>query len=350
MSQDGILDRYKFTTVNEPGAQRFDAWAAAISTCDYERPLDSAISFDAEFQATRFGPFVLAGRSWLRPEQQVLYRTIRSTHKIRTDQIDHYHLVLQLSGSAQGEWARSDGCTRPGGLYLYDMSKPFDCMVTTGDTVGLVIPRDLFQSLNLRRYGDVIDRSIGAILTDHLISLQKNIETLRAEDIPYVIRATHNLLRAAITRSPDSLNEAKSEIDVALIRYARKFIEANLMRPDLSPEMIGAAIGASRAKLYQLFRSSGGVMREVQRQRLERAYEVLSDPVSMKVRISDVAWQHGFADEKYFSRVFRQRFGMSPRDIVGQARAENRTDVLGTTRKSIVGGVLAEWLGADVGE
>jgi AraC-like DNA-binding protein len=346
MSDGSLLDMYRFTTVDEPGAQRFDAWAAAISTCEYERPENATVPFDAEFHATRFGPFMLAGRRWLLPDQQVDYRTIRSTRKIRSDQIDHYHLVLQLTGGAVGEWAHSTGCTRAGGLYLFDMNKPFDCMVTTGNTIGLVIPRDLFQSLDLKRYGEVIDPAIGAILKDHLLSLMGNMGQLNAEAIPYVTRATNNLLRAALMRSPETLNEAESEINIALIRRARQFIETNLMRSDLSPDVISAALGVSRARLYKLFAGHGGIMRQVQRQRLERAYDVLSDPDMPRERIADVAWRHGFTDEKYFSRLFRARFGCMPREAVEFARVKSTTGLSAATREQVVSPLLPEWLGA----
>ncbi|KEZ04790.1 hypothetical protein GQ57_15805 [Burkholderia sp. MSh2] len=304
------------------------------------------MSFDAEFNATRFGPFVLAGRRWLLPEQLVHYRTVRNTKKIRSDQIDHYHLVLQLTGGAVGEWAHSTGCVRAGGLYLFDMNRPFDCMVTAGDTIGLVIPRDLFQSLDLKRYGDILDPAIGAILKDHLLSLMANIDQLSSEAVPYVTRATNNLLRAALMRSPDTLSEAESEINVALIRRARQFIETNLMRSDLSPDVISAALGVSRARLYKLFAGHGGIMRHVQQQRLERAYDVLSDPDMPRERIADVALRHGFNDEKYFSRAFRVRFGCMPREAVEFARERNRKAVPTASHEQVASPLLPKWLGA----
>ena len=38
-----------------------------------------------------------------------------------------------------------------------------------------------------------------------------------------------------------------------------------------------------------------------------------------KVRISDIALQSGFSDVSYFNRLFRSRFGETPRDVRAEA-------------------------------
>jgi AraC-like DNA-binding protein len=42
---------------------------------------------------------------------------------------------------------------------------------------------------------------------------------------------------------------------------------------------------------------------------------LLTDQPAGKIRISDVAFQVGFSDVSYFNRLFRSRFGHSPRDV-----------------------------------
>ncbi|MGS0891294.1 helix-turn-helix domain-containing protein [Burkholderia stagnalis] len=345
MSGNAVLDTYRFTTTTVPENRRFVSWAAAISTCDYEPPIDAAVPFDAEFCAMRFGPFVLTWRRWLREDQAVSYRTVRSRRKIRADGIDHFHLMLQLKGGSAGQFGRSSVQTRAGGLYLFDMGEPFDCVTTAGETIGLLIRRVMFQSLDLNPHGAVFDPAMKAILIDHLRALCGNMGALQASDIPYVTRATSNLLRAGLTGLGSMQHRAVSEVDLALTDRVLQFVKLNILQAHLSPEFISKAIGISRAKLYQLFQGSGGIMRWIQRQRLERAYEVLTDPDWPHERIASIAWRHGFADEKYFSRIFRARFGCTPREARESQRGPRFEPRI--VDSHVVGPTFGQWLNAD---
>ncbi|WP_395322688.1 helix-turn-helix domain-containing protein [Variovorax sp. UC74_104] len=61
-------------------------------------------------------------------------------------------------------------------------------------------------------------------------------------------------------------------------------------------------------------------MRQIRRRRLRHAYHVLSDPQRQDVRIAEIAWSHGFSDEKYFYRLFKAEFGHTPKETL-QRRA-----------------------------
>ncbi|WP_322013122.1 helix-turn-helix domain-containing protein [Paraburkholderia sp. J12] len=339
------LDTYRFTTLGLPESERFDAWAAAMSLCDYDSPTDAAVPFDAEFHAMRFGPFVLTSQRWIQPARPVSYRAVRSARKIVADGLDYFYLMFQLTGSAVGEFGPRRIKARVGELYVCDMSLPFDCVVTTGDIIGLLVRRDMLRALDLNRRGDIIDPVMGAVLAEHLLTLRGNMEKLVGGDIPYIVRATNTLLRAGLMRSSELLHDRISEADLALVRHARQFIEVNLERADLTPEKIRAAIGISRAKLYKLFQGSGGIMRQIQRQRLDRAYDVLTDPDMPKERIVQVARRHGFVDEKYFSRIFRATFGYPPREAMEHRRAARFQPRMSASRAS--GPTFVQWLKAD---
>lgn len=339
------LDTYRFTTLSVPESERFDAWAAALSLCDYGSPTDATVPFDAEFHAMRFGPFVLTSQRWVQTEHPVSYRVVRSARKIMADGLDDFHVMFQLTGSAVGEFGSRRVQAKVGELYVCDMSLPFDCVVTAGDAIGLLVRRDMLQTLDLNRRGDIIDPAMGAVLAEHLLTLRGNMEKLGVGDIPYIVRATNTLLRAGLMRSSEALPDDLSEADLALTRRARQFIDVNLQRADLTPEKISDAIGISRAKLYKLLQGSGGIMRQVQRQRLSRAYDVLTDPYMPKERIAQVARRHGFVDEKYFSRIFRATFGCTPREAMERrhvTRFQPRMPVSG-----ISGPTFVQWLNAE---
>lgn len=67
--------------------------------------------------------------------------------------------------------------------------------------------------------------------------------------------------------------------------------------------------------INKLFEADGtSLSRYIWRRRIERAATDLRDPAMRALGISAIAMALGFNDLSHFSRVFRQRFGMSPRD------------------------------------
>lgn len=63
----------------------------------------------------------------------------------------------------------------------------------------------------------------------------------------------------------------------------KDFIAANLRNPQLSIDMLVKKFNCSRATLYRMFQSQGGVARYINRLRLQRCYKQL---VSKKVKRS----------------------------------------------------------------
>lgn len=69
--------------------------------------------------------------------------------------------------------------------------------------------------------------------------------------------------------------------------------------------------------LQRLFRSQGtSVMRHIVQVRLEHAHTLLRTGASDATSVQGIAWQCGFSTAAHFSRVFKQRFGVSPRSVM----------------------------------
>jgi AraC-like DNA-binding protein len=64
--------------------------------------------------------------------------------------------------------------------------------------------------------------------------------------------------------------------------------------------------------------------------RLQRAFALLIEPPGSARRISDIALEAGFSDISHFNRLFRARFGVSPRGVRAAGRAIAQS--LATTR------------------
>ena len=89
-------------------------------------------------------------------------------------------------------------------------------------------------------------------------------------------------------------------------------LEACASDAEWPPGRMAAALGLSRTGLYRLATSEGGVSAMRQDARLRRAAMLLMDPSGPARAVADVALLAGFASPVHFSRVFRQRFALSP--------------------------------------
>lgn len=182
------------------------------------------------------------------------------------------------------------------------------------------MPRDFLPGEAANLHGHTLSSGIGRLLGDYLLSLFQNLPNLSEPDVPHVVQSTLQLVTAAISPTAETVREADSPIRNALLGRVQRYMDDHLLDPDLKPERICRDIGVSRAKLYQLFESSGGVMRQIQRKRLGRAYRALADLGRPRACIAEIAWRHGFSDEKYFHRSFKAEFGHTPNETFECAR------------------------------
>ncbi|WP_231875896.1 helix-turn-helix domain-containing protein [Gluconobacter japonicus] len=98
-------------------------------------------------------------------------------------------------------------------------------------------------------------------------------------------------------------------------KHVRAYIESRLHEADLTPQLIAQAYGISTRALYLLFDGEpGAVSGWILNRRLERIYEDLQSLDFASMAIAEIALKHGFRNAAHFSRRFRQKFGLSPRE------------------------------------
>ncbi|WP_166653597.1 helix-turn-helix domain-containing protein [Paraburkholderia flava] len=316
----------RFSTDSAPVAERFDAWAAYSTYCDFIATYESDLPFDAHREFVRIGPLILANRTWEHPDQSISYDAKRTPARIRADRRDFHSFTLQLSGTAGLRSDSFGNLKQPGELYLLDFAYPFERALTPGSEISLSVPRELLPSDTERWHGQSMTHGVGSLFGNYLSLLHGSISRLTASDIPHVAEATIQLLIASLQPERETLRAADEPIRNVLVHRVQRYIDDHLLQPDLSPDRICKDVGLSRAGLYRLFENVGGVMREVRRKRLYRVHQVLSSAGRPKERISEIAWRHGFTDEKYFSRIFKAEFGYTPRETPEQQQQSHETD------------------------
>ena len=104
------------------------------------------------------------------------------------------------------------------------------------------------------------------------------------------------------------------------VRWAKAHALEALRDPDLSPKRIAERQGVSPRLLQRLFAAERSSLADfIAEQRLLRCERELRDPLHSARSITDIALSWGFNDASRFAKVFRRRFGESPREMRGRS-------------------------------
>lgn len=131
-------------------------------------------------------------------------------------------------------------------------------------------------------------------------------------------RAQLELLAKAnqgVTLKTDDATDHDPGENTSFYNRLMQVIELNIGNSEFSVENLSDAIGMSRAQLYRRCKSiTGNSPVEVLRiQRMQRAGQLLS---TRDQNISEVTYACGFTSPSYFTKCFRDHYGMSPTDFI----------------------------------
>ena len=154
------------------------------------------------------------------------------------------------------------------------------------------------------------------LVSAHLESVARDAERLAAEPLVHSLAsATVDLTRALLASAAGTGRASGDTMAETMLSQVRSYVRQHLTEPDLDAERVAAALAISVRQLYRLCAAAGFSLEQwVIDQRLEGARTELADPGSRGRPIAAVARRWGFTDASYFSRRFRQAYGVSPRD------------------------------------
>jgi signal transduction histidine kinase/DNA-binding response OmpR family regulator len=110
---------------------------------------------------------------------------------------------------------------------------------------------------------------------------------------------------------PEPSHVKVTSVDEKLIESAVKYVEENMASPDLSVEEMSRHLGMSRVHLYKRIRQITGMtpIEFIRIMRLKRAAQLLRES---QRNVSEIAYAVGFNNPKYFSKYFKDEFGVLP--------------------------------------
>ena len=111
-----------------------------------------------------------------------------------------------------------------------------------------------------------------------------------------------------------TLQPAVSERESSFMKKLNEIIDQRMGDSELSIEDIGSDIGLSRVQLYRKVKALTGIspVELLRKQRLLRAHTLLR---TTDKTVSEVAYTVGFSAPSYFTKCFKEEFGMLPGEL-----------------------------------
>ena len=202
------------------------------------------------------------------------------------------------------------------GDWSVSFQRDMRAVVLVGDIGGLSWPQGRQAGIR-RRSGCWRPAASPRSFSRTLESAARNLEALSDAEWTAVAQTLAELLptfvRQLLAPTPEAGGTATQ---AAILHRLCQTIERKLDDPDLTPARVAAIEGISERYLQKLFEGSGSSFTHYLRERrLQRTSAELSNPAEAHHSISEIAYRNGFSDSAHFSRAFRHRFGLSPREF-----------------------------------
>jgi AraC-like DNA-binding protein len=302
--------------------------ALAVDICDVAIP-GGKDAFHAQSRAAHLGSALLT------EIKSCSLHYERTTRHIARSAFDHLLIHLNLVGDAHVRSGRQAAVFRAGDIGIMDTTRPSQlAMCAPGlhvRSLSLLLPRSLLAPLlpspghghcTVLRCDSVTTRLLG----DHMVSLLHRTEAASAMDHAVALQGIVGLLAHGLG-STERIQPLRSAMRQAALASLQRYVEQHLDSPGLSADTICRYSGWSRATVYRLFESEGGLVAYVRQRRLQRALLELVFGRSRR-RVLDIALQSQFSSEATFNRAFRRTFGIPPgeaRTLARHSMTEPRT-------------------------
>jgi AraC-like DNA-binding protein len=307
-----------FSTATVEDRSQLEYWreivCATFVQLEFEPPQRRTVGFQGEVTAQELDGIQVA------TVVSEPHTVVRSPMMIRKSFADDFFVNLAVRGRVTVTQDGRASVLRPGDFTVYDSARP--CQIAGLDPFELLVlkvPRPLFTAhcpLPRDAMATAVrgDRGVGALLSPFLRSLTAHVSDLPPDVVSRVNANILELLATALSDRIDAGTRPGVPRAAHMVR-ARRYIIDHITDPELAPDTVAHALGMSVRYLHTLFRAEDtSPFRWIMEQRLERAARLLSDPRETGLSVTTIAFGVGFKNASHFTRTFKNRYGVGPRD------------------------------------
>ena len=233
-----------------------------------------------------------------------------------------FFLHLQMEGKSISRQDGREACLNPGDFTLCDSTRHYDSVFPGANRVLVLgIPdAQLRRQIACPECLVAIPMQASAGVRGLFSRFLRNYWAECREQLDETVAgrltvAILDLLGAAYADLPRSQSGRSSLATAHRIRIIN-YIEAHLHDPDLTPTRIAAACKMTPRYLHHLSSDQDEtVARYILRRRLEDCSRALVSDAQRGRTVTEIAFDSGFNSPTHFGRVFRAKFGVTPREF-----------------------------------
>ncbi|MET9878998.1 helix-turn-helix domain-containing protein [Actinacidiphila glaucinigra] len=246
----------------------------------------------------------------------------RTTRLAREDTEPAVFLGVQMTGTSLVVQNDRECVLRPGECAVYESVAPYTLLFDEGvdhhflrfPRAALALPERLLRDVTAVALGP--GNPVARLAFTYFSQLAVSDEIHQGGgDADSVVTPSIELLRAVLATQHGNSGLAKGPLEATLTQRVTLYVQAHLADPDLSAARIAAVHGVSVRHLYAVLARSGITLGDwIRTRRLAECKRDLAGPHGPLRTIAATGRRWGFVDASHFSKVFRQTYGMSPRD------------------------------------
>jgi len=302
----------EFDTGKVEAKERLDYWSSDVLRRMSIARMDAGPGFFARLLRTQGR----RGEFWDHTSDAI--RVERGARRCASDGGDEIYVGMLLDGPSRVSQNGNDHALVAGNLYVVDFARPVRAEWSSHREIAIVIPRERVAALAGRRAmtlgGQRLDRpGLAELLASHLALTARRMRGLSSVGREAAIDAATDLACALLRSVADEAVDLPSGdvLTAALMVIDQRHTDARL-----SPARVAAAVGCSRSELYRAFAGQAeSVGAAIWTARLERSRRMLALQPALDLSVAQIAAHCGFLDPSSFNRMFRNRYGMTPRDM-----------------------------------
>lgn len=176
----------------------------------------------------------------------------------------------------------------------------------------VIVPDHLWGASQLAERDVLLptDSALVRIATDFIAALWSRGHELDDSQRSLMQWQVVEMMRACWVPLKKTAESARGRVT---IEDVQAYISRHLSDVELTPASIASALGVSVRYLHKIMRHSGQTLcRHILDMRLEKSRSFLVHPILRQETVTDIALRSGFNSMTHFSRVFRERYGVSP--------------------------------------
>ena len=230
-----------------------------------------------------------------------------------------YCLGFPRAGAARIMASEGPRLLQPGEFFLSHNWRNAGISIGEGfENFHVLVPRRLVEErvrggvppMQLR----LADSTRAAMLASYLGALHQRLDAIADAEMDFYARQVVDLVGFVLS-GRDAFASGDSSVVAAHRQRVLQYISRHCLEPDLDATRIAVACGVSIRYLHRIFSGSEhSVMERVWNARLDHAHRLLLDGFSHRRSVAEVAYASGFTSAAAFSRAYKRRYGLAPRD------------------------------------